>query len=101
MSWLPFTVLMIVLLHSEAICKYQTPKANADDYTRLRSSWAPFPNSLFCKSILDLFTKQDKVLNGGYDAEACMRACEAEQKCVAINHFRGESRCELFMRTCK
>ena len=104
-----FTMFMIIVgrLDNEEnkICKsswnYETPKANANDYTRLRSSWDFLPSSLFCKSILDLITKPIKVLVGDCNAEACMRACEAEPKCVAINHFRSKSRCELFTRTCK
>ena len=103
-----FTMFMIIVgrLDSEEkeICKsswkYETPKANANDYTRLRPSWDFLPSSLFCKSILDLITKPIK-LPSDYNAEECMRACEAEPKCVAINHFRSKSRCELFTRTCK
>ena len=102
LAWLLFTVLVAVLLDSEAlICKYEFPKANANDSTRLRSSWTPSPNTFFCNPLLELKTKPVKLLDGGHDAEACMRACEAEPKCVAINHFHGKSRCELFTRICK
>ena len=104
-----FAMFMIIVgrLDSEEkeICKsswkYETPKANANDYTRLRPSWDFLPSSLFCKSILDLITKPIKVLVGDCNAEACMRACEAEPNCVAINHFQGKSQCELFTRICK
>ena len=105
-----FTMFMIIVsrLDSEEkkICKspwkYETPKANAngEGHTRLRPSWGFLPSSLFCKSILDVITKPIK-LPSDYNAEECMRACEAEPKCVAINHFRSKSRCELFTRICK
>ena len=98
--WLLYTVLIIVLLdNSEAYCQNETARSKPK-FARSRS-WAKIPNALLCKSIIDLSAKPFKSFDSGYDSDACRRECEAEPTCLAINHYRNETRCELFERDCK